>query len=227
VVLLRHGRTASNAAGVIQGQLDVPLDEVGRAQAAAAAKVLAPVRPAVLVSSDLARARVTAEALAALTGTPLRPDARLRELSLGAWQGLTSAQARDRFPEQYAAWRAGQDVARGDGETYAQAGERGAAAVRQALEDVPAGATLVAVTHGGTARAVLGVLLELDPASWGRFAPLGNACWSVLVKADWGWRLERHNAGLGPLVGPATGAADLGARPVGGPARSPDAEPVR
>jgi probable phosphoglycerate mutase len=97
--------------------------------------------------------------------------------------------------------------------------------VRDHLEDVPAGGTLVAVTHGGTARAALGVLLELEPRSWGRLAPLGNTCWSVLVEADWGWRLERHGAGLGPLVGPASGAHDLGARPTAPP--SPDDEPVR
>ena len=211
----------------MQGQLDVPLDDVGRAQAAAAAPVLAQARPAVLVSSDLSRASATAEALAAHAGVPLELDARLREVSLGEWEGLTQDQARARDPEVFAAWRRGEDVARGHGETYAEAGARGAAALTEAVERVPAGGTMVAVTHGGTARAVLGVLLEVDPASWGRFAPLGNACWSVLVEAGWGWRLERHNAGLGPLVGPATGAHDLGSRPAGGPTASPDVEPVR
>jgi glucosyl-3-phosphoglycerate phosphatase len=223
VVLLRHGRTAHNADGVIQGQLDVPLDDAGRRQAAGVAEVFAVARPDALLSSDLSRAADTAEAIGAATGVPVVLDARLRELSLGTWQGLTVDEARRRFPEQWAEWAAGRDVPRGGGETYAEAGARAAACVREHLDDLPAGGTLLAVTHGGTARAALGVLLELDAGAWGRLAPLGNTCWSTLVEASWGWRLERHNAGLGPLVGPAGGAHDLGSRP----APSPDDEPVR
>jgi broad specificity phosphatase PhoE len=227
VVLLRHGRTGDNASGRIQGQLDTALDEVGRAQALAAAEVLAEVRPAVLLSSDLVRARDTAQVLADRLGAPVVLDPRLRELDLGAWQGLTSQEARARFPEQWRDWRAGVDSPRGGGETYRQAGERAALCVAEHLPAVPAGGTLLAVTHGGTARAALGVLLGLPHEVWGRLAPLGNTCWSVLFEGEIGWRLERHNTGLGPLVGPATGAHDLGSRPVGGTTSSPDAEPVR
>lgn len=179
--------------------------------------------PAVLVSSDLARATATAQAVARATGVEPVLDPRLRELDLGSWQGLTADQAQRRFPQEWEQWRAGHDVARGGGETYAQAGRRAAACVREHLAGVPAAGTLVVVTHGGTGRAALGVLLELEPASWGRLAPLGNTCWSTLVEASWGWRLERHNAGLGPLLGPAGGAHDLGERPL----PSPDDEPVR
>ena len=210
----------------MQGQLDVPLDAVGHAQSHAVAAVLAEAAPVAVLTSDLARARETARPVAASCGAAVTLDPRLREIDLGTWQGLTPEQARERYPEEYAAWHAGADVPRGGGETYAQAGDRAAACVREALAAVPPGQTLVAVTHGGTARAALGVLLEIDHSQWGRFAPLGNCCWSVLVEADWGWRLERHNAGLGPLVGPATGAHDLGTRPVGGPATAPDASPV-
>ncbi|MBW3656566.1 MAG: histidine phosphatase family protein, partial [Gemmatimonadetes bacterium] len=215
------------ASGRIQGQLDTPLDEVGRVQALAAAEVLAEAAPAVLLTSDLVRASDTARALAdAVRVTPVH-DRRLRELDLGAWQGLTSEQARERFPEEHRAWRAGRDVGRGGGETYLQAGERASACVSEHLPAVPPGGTLLAVTHGGTARAALGVLLELPQELWGRLAPLGNACWSVLVEGHRGWRLERHNTGLGPLVGAAPGALDLGSRAAGGAPLSPDAEPVR
>ena len=143
-------------------------------------------------------------------------------MGLGRWEGLTGDQARERFPDEHAAWRAGQDVRRGGGETYAEAGARAAASVADHLAGAPAGGTLVVVTHGGTARAALGVLLGLPVDDWWRFAPLGNTCWSVLVEGERGWRLERHNTGLGPLVGPATGAHDLGTRPVGGSTASPD-----
>jgi probable phosphoglycerate mutase len=172
--------------------------------------VLAEAEPYAVLSSDLTRALDTARAVADRTGAPLILDARLRELDLGDWQGLTTEEARQAFPEQHAAWRAGEDVRRGGGETYREAGERAVACIREALSDLPDGGTLIAVTHGGTARGAMGCLLGLPEAHWWSFAPLGNTCWTVLVEADRGWRVERHNASLGPLVGIATGAYDVG-----------------
>jgi broad specificity phosphatase PhoE len=225
LVLLRHGRTAANASGRIQGQLDVPLDDVGLAQAAAVADAFADAEPYAVLSSDLSRAAATAQPLADRVGVPVRTDPRLREIYLGTWQGMTSAEATAQFPAEHEAWRAGEDIRRGGGETYEEAGGRAAELLREELVELPAGRTLVAVTHGGTARAALGVLLELEVRDWWRLAPLGNTCWSVLVEADRGWRLERHNAGLGPLLGAATGAHDVGSQAVGGAASSPDEEP--
>jgi probable phosphoglycerate mutase len=224
---VRHGRTAHNATGRIQGQLDVDLDDVGRAQAVAVADALAEATPYAVISSDLVRARATAEQIAWRAGVQLTLDARLREISLGRWEGLTGDEARERFPEEHAAWLAGEDVRRGGGETYAEVGLRARACIDDALADVPAGSTLIAVTHGGTARGALGCLLEIDAADWWRFAPLGNTCWSVVVEGDRGWRLERHNTGVGSQVGAAVGAHDLGGQPVGGSTSSPDVEPVK
>jgi probable phosphoglycerate mutase len=170
---------------------------------------------------------VTAETIAARAGVAVIADARLREISLGGWEGLTIDEAHERFPDEYAAWVAGVDKPRGGGETYREAAVRATACLREAIEGAPPGATVIAVTHGGTARAALGGLLELDPATWWRISPLGNTCWSVLVEGERGWRLERHNTGLGPLVGAAMGAHDLGSRPVGGQTSSPDVEPVK
>ncbi len=216
MVLLRHGQTGDNADGRIQGQRDTPLDDVGRAQAAAVAPLLAAARPQIVLSSDLSRARETATPLAEASGVPLRLDPRLRELDLGAWQGLTGDEARQRFPDEHAAWRAGQDVARGGGETYRAAGERAVACLRESLTGLPAGGVLVAVTHGGTAKGALGVLLDVEPARWWRIAALGNTCWSVLVEHPNGWRLERHGVGPTALSDPASW-----------PPTPPDAEPVR
>jgi probable phosphoglycerate mutase len=200
---------------------------VGQSQAAAVAEVLAEASPFAVLSSDLSRALVTAQAIAARAGVEVIVDERLREISLGGWEGLTVEEARVTFPDEYAAWVAGEDKPRGGGETYRQAAERATACLREWIEAAPAGATLLAVTHGGTARAALGGMLELEPKDWWRIAPLGNTCWSVLVEGERGWRLERHNTGLGPLVGAAMGAHDLGSRPVGGQTSSPDVEPVR
>jgi probable phosphoglycerate mutase len=143
-------------------------------------------------------------------------DPRLRELDLGAWQGLTGEQARERFPDEHAAWVEGRDVPRGGGETYARAGARAVACVLEALPQVPAHGALVAVTHGGTARGALCLLLEADPAQWWRYQALGNTCCSVLVEHRNGWRLEAH--GVGPAAFGAAPAA-VGV--------APDVEPVR
>lgn len=198
VVLLRHGRTEWNATGRFQGQLDSHLDVMGKAQAAAAAVAVAPMQPDAIVSSDLSRTADTAAIVAAEIGLEVVHDPRLREINLGAWQGLTRAEARERFPEEYAGWQAGEDRRRGDGETYAEVGARASECVIEWLDRLGAGATLVAVTHGGTARATIGSMLGFDPDLYWRLAPLGNCRWSLLADIGRGWRLEEHNAGSPP-----------------------------
>jgi len=201
VVLLRHGQTASNAEGRIQGQLDTSLNEVGLAQAEALGTVFAADPPVKVVSSDLRRAAVTAQSVCEHIGLPLIVDARLRETYFGEWQGLTGEEIEASWPVEFDAWRrhVGHPVG---GETPLQVGER---AMQVAVEQLPAEGTLLLVTHGGTARALVGMLTGWPVGEWRRLAPLGNTCWSSLVESDFGWRLERHNAGLGPLTGQPTG----------------------
>jgi broad specificity phosphatase PhoE len=198
VLLLRHGRTEWNASGRFQGQLDSPLDVIGRAQATAAAVAVAPMRPDAIVSSDLSRTADTAAAVGAELGLQVSHDARLREINLGSWEGLTRAEARERYPEEYAAWQAGSDERRGGGETYAEVGARASACIKEWLDRLGPASMLVAVTHGGTARATIGTLLGLDPDLYWRLAPLGNCRWSLLADIGRGWRLEEHNAGQPP-----------------------------
>lgn len=198
VILLRHGRTEWNATGRFQGQLDSPLDLIGKAQAQGAAVAVAPMQPDAIVSSDLSRCADTAAAVAAEIGIDVVPDPRLREINLGLWQGLTRAEAHERFPEEYAGWQAGEDRRRGDGETYAEVGARASACIVEWLDRLGPGATLVAVTHGGTARATIGTMLEFEPDLYWRLAPLGNCRWSMLTDIGRGWRLEEHNAGSPP-----------------------------
>ena len=198
VILLRHGRTEWNASGRFQGQLDAPLDVVGKAQAVAAAVAVAEMQPDAIVSSDLGRTADTAAAVAAETDLEVVLDPRLREIDLGAWQGLTRAEARKRFPEEYAGWQAGDDRRRGDGETYAEVGARATECVIEWLDRLGPGATLLAITHGGTARATIGTMLGFDADLYWRLAPLGNCRWSLLADIGRGWRLEEHNAGSPP-----------------------------
>jgi probable phosphoglycerate mutase len=198
VVLLRHGRTEWNATGRFQGQLDSPLDLIGKAQATAAALAVAPMQPDVVVSSDLSRARDTAIAVADECGVDLAIDPRLREIHLGEWQGLTRAEAKARYSEEYARWQTGEDARRGGGETYAEVGARCVECIDEWLDRLGPGSLLLAVTHGSAARATIGTLLGMDPDSWWRLAPLSNCRWSLLADIGRGWRLEEHNAGSPP-----------------------------
>lgn len=205
VVLWRHGRTTYNATARFQGQLDVPLDEVGVAQARRAAAVLAQLPPARLVTSDLTRAAWTLAVLAELTTLPTHVDEDLREVHAGQWQGHGHAEIIARWPDQYAAWRGGEDVRIGGGETRSEVVRRVAAAVLRHAGATPDGGTLVMSTHGGAARAGILTLLGLDITSWTRLGALGNARWASLAPRGEGWALTGYD--LGP-TGPVDGAAE-------------------
>lgn len=197
-MLWRHGRTEWNSKGRFQGQVDIALDEVGVEQAERAARMLATLAPDAIVSSDLARARDTADALARLTGKPVTLDVGLREFYAGGWEGLTVAEIKEAYSEQYLAWRRGEPVRRGGGELEIEVAERVAAAIERAVEKLPDGGTLVAVSHGGASRVSIGRLLGLPPQLWISIGPLANCCWSVLGEVTRGWRLLEHNAGTLP-----------------------------
>ena len=139
LVLWRHGRTEWNAAGRFQGQLDPPLDDVGRRQARRAAPHLAAPLPegTLVVSSDLGRAAETAVALTDVLGVPLRLDARLREVGMGSWEGLTRQEVAERHPGQYADWLAGRPIPGRGGEDAADVPARALAALCD-LPEAPA-----------------------------------------------------------------------------------------
>ena len=222
LLVWRHGRTEWNAAGRFQGQLDPPLDDEGRAQAARTAPVLAAAlggEETVLVSSDLQRVVDTAGALAPLLQVPLQVDDRLREHGLGSWEGLTRDEVAGRHPEQYADWLAGRPVPGRGGEAQADVAARALAAVAA----LPPASVAVLVTHGGTAGRLLEALLGLGPEHRRLFGPLGNCHWSELSFQASGWRLMRHNASV-----PAPARAEGGRRVAGdrGPFPGPSASDV-
>jgi probable phosphoglycerate mutase len=151
ILLVRHGETDWNAERRWQGHADRPLNDVGRRQARALAARLDDDVDAVY-SSDLARARETAEILGERLGLPVRLDARLREVDVGEWSGLTTAEVEARFPGGLAQRRNGRTGWR-EGETYEAMGER----VLEALHEIAAvhdDGRVVVVTHGGPIRAV-------------------------------------------------------------------------
>jgi probable phosphoglycerate mutase len=206
-VLWRHGRTSWNDDRRFQGQTDIELDDHGRRQARRTARLLAALPPEALVSSDLARARATADELAVLTGLPVSVDVRLRETHAGRWEGLLAHEIQATDPATWEAWLAGDPAVRpGGGETRAEVADRAVAAVADALPRVSSDGVLVVATHGGTARAVIGRLLGLPELEWHVLGGLANCSWSVLVESAHGWRLEEHNAGR--LPEPVAGTDD-------------------
>lgn len=193
ILVWRHGRTNWNADGRYQGQADPPLDLVGQEQSRQAAIQLADDPAELILTSDLLRAAATAEALAEITGRPVKVEPRLREVDVGCWQGLTRDEVAQRYPEQFAAWLAGRPLLDRGGETKDQLDAR----VRAALREIDVEHVLL-VTHGGTTRSIIDLLLDLPTASRRWLAPLGNGHWTELQRAPNAWRLQAHN--LGPAV---------------------------
>lgn len=155
VVLVRHGETDWNRERRYQGWQDTPLSEAGRAQAEAAARLLAAERLAAVWSSPLRRARETAGAIATPQGVTVRLEEAFREMRFGQWEGLTTDEVRGRFPTLYRAWlETPQLVALPGAETLAEVRERalrGLAGLRAAHE----GQTVCLVTHGITSRILI------------------------------------------------------------------------
>ncbi|MDR2453374.1 MAG: histidine phosphatase family protein [Bifidobacteriaceae bacterium] len=198
VVLWRHGQTAHNSAGRIQGATDTPLDPLGQTQAHDAARQLALLQPAALWSSDLVRAQATAAALGALTGLPVRTDQRLREREFGLWEGEAVTEIAARWPAEYERWRAGEDIPEIGMETRDHAAARLAACVAEAAEAAPDGSTVVAASHGGALVCGITALLELDPVRWLGLRVMRNAHWAVLERGGSrppAWRLVGYDLG--------------------------------
>jgi 2,3-bisphosphoglycerate-dependent phosphoglycerate mutase len=169
LIVIRHGETAWNVDGRLQGQLDIPLNERGREQARRTAHWLAEDAPDVVVSSDLSRARATAEAIATFNRCPLLFDEGLRERSFGSFQGFTHVEVAERWPEQSARWKSRDpEFQPGDGESLNTLFERTEAALLR-IAEAHAGKTVVVVAHGGVLdcfyRAAARIPLDA-PRSW-------------------------------------------------------------
>jgi broad specificity phosphatase PhoE len=198
LIVWRHGNTDWNGDNRVQGQIDTPLNDLGREQAAAAAPLLAALRPDAIVGSDLSRAADTAAALSALTGLPVRTDPRLRERHYGLWQGLTMTEVAERFPVEYTPWRAGAQDPGCEIETLDDLGKRVGDALQEAADAVPGG-TIVVATHGGAARQGCGHLLGWSPEVVRTIGGLQNCHWTELRHDDIrGWQLRAYN--LGPIA---------------------------
>jgi broad specificity phosphatase PhoE len=159
IVVVRHGRTAHNASGLLLGRLDPPLDETGEAQAAALAAAVGPVDR--VISSPLLRTRQTADAF----GLPVEVDDRWIELDYGELDGRPLGEVP---AATWAEWRADPDFCPAGGESLRQLGDR----VRAALDDLaeaarPGAGTTVVVTHVSPVKAAVTWALGVgDATTW-------------------------------------------------------------
>ena len=187
VLAIRHGETAWNVDTRIQGHLDIPLNDTGRWQARQVALALADERIDAIYSSDLLRARETAQTVARCDGI-VTTDIGLRERSFGVFEGLTYREIQQRWPEQGERWRRRDpDFGAEGGETLRDFYARCMATMTRLAAAHP-GQNIALVAHGGVMdclyRAALGLALDA-PRSW----HLGNASINRVLYSPQGFTL--------------------------------------
>lgn len=170
LLIVRHGATPNNLETRFTGQLDVPLSPLGERQAALVGDALAGEEIAAIVSSDLRRARATAEAIARHHRLAVRDDPDLREIGMGVWEGRTLAEVEAQDAALLKRWT--EDplaYAPAGGETVAGARERIVRALGRWAALFPDGRTVLWVTHGGVIGVLLCHLLGMDLKRRGQF----------------------------------------------------------
>lgn len=175
LLLVRHGQSEWNAAGLMQGQTAHPaLTGLGHEQAAAAARELVAAAPGALISSDLARAVQTAEHCARATGLPLATTPELREQGYGVLEGRPSRELWDVVDWTDPHWAAE------GGESLAQLHARVAGLLARLRREPPAGVVAL-VTHGDTIRAAQAVAAGDGPEAMPAVTPHnGTVTWLEL-----------------------------------------------
>jgi probable phosphoglycerate mutase len=193
--LIRHGETDWNAQRRWQGMADIPLNAQGEAQARALADYLAATdeRFDLIISSDLSRARATAAPLAARFGLTPEADPRLREIAVGAFEGLSGEEVQTRYADEYRRMREDYlNFVFPGGESRKMVQARAYEALTELLARVEADDAAVRhialVTHGGVIALLLAKLFPHD----GRLAatPILNTSMSILRHEGHHWTLE-------------------------------------
>jgi broad specificity phosphatase PhoE len=194
IQLIRHGETEWNTTGRWQGHLDVPLNAVGREQAARLARRLAEegARFEALYSSDLKRAWETAAAVGRSLGMEPVADPALREIDLGRLAGKTREEIAAEYPDEWRRLHGREDFPRGGGETFAAFQRRVLGWMDRAAERHPGGA-VCAVTHGGCIRAVLLHALGLTWPDRARIPPIENVSITEVARIGGVWTVRRMN----------------------------------
>lgn len=162
------------------GVSDVPLTDEGMRQAAAAARRLASSGITTIVTSPLQRAVQTAGEVAAATGAPVRIDEGFRETHFGAWEGLTFAEVRERWPSEMTAWLADPAIAPPGGESFAEVNKRVTNALHRVL-DGRERQTVLIVSHVTPIKTLVAAALLAPPAALYRM----HLDVAALCEIDW------------------------------------------
>lgn len=175
ITLVRHGRTAYNAQHRLQGQIDIPLDEVGQWQVRQTADALRELyvdrRPDIpnrlVICSDLGRAAATAHAFADPLGLEVHPDIRVRERSFGDWEGIPVEELAQRYPEDYRSWAEfrGGELKYG-AEPKEEVGRRGVEALNDWAFRAGSDTDLYVFSHGAWISQTLQTLLGNGGCAW-------------------------------------------------------------
>ena len=196
IIAIRHGETAWNVGGRVQGHLDIGLNDKGRWQAQQAAQALAGEPIHALYASDLWRTYDTALSIASATGLTIQTDEGLRERCFGVFEGKTFAEVEAQWPDQAFSWRKRvPDFAPERGESLLTFRERVLQAV-SALAAKNMGEQIVLVSHGGVMDVLYRAATRQDlqaPRTW----QLGNAAinrllWTPEGLSLVGWADESH-----------------------------------
>jgi broad specificity phosphatase PhoE len=179
-LLLRHGQTAMSVQKRYAGVSDVPLTDTGVRQAAAAAQRLVASGLGVIVASPLQRATRTAQEVAAVTGVPVVTDEGFRETDFGAWEGLTFAEVRERWPAEVTSWLADPAVAPPGGESLAEVSERVSAALHRVLAEWDRQTVLI-VSHVTPIKSLVAAALLAPPPALYRM----HLDVAALCEIDW------------------------------------------
>ena len=161
VIFIRHGQTEWNVSGRYQGQSDVHLTAEGRQQAVKLAENFPVEELAAVYASDLNRAMVTAETIAAKFNLPVQPEAAFRELSFGQWEGLTYQQIVAQWEEAMANFMQHPDILEiPGGESFPAVQKRALARLTELVEQHD-GQTIAIVAHGAVLRTILAAALHM------------------------------------------------------------------
>ena len=189
LVLVRHGETAWNAEGRIQGHLDIPLNDIGIAQANAVGRRLRSEHFDAIYSSDLIRAYQTASPVVTNPEIDIIRDRRLRERHLGVLQGMTGDEAATSQPEAWKAFKSREaDLKLAGGESLGEFSRRVVECVEDIL-DRCAGSRVLIVTHGGVLDAAYRHAIGM-PLWASRDFPIYNASVNILSHGRHGWRID-------------------------------------
>jgi len=169
IILIRHGQTAWNKVERIRGQVDVPLDEVGLAQAEATAKRVANEwQPVAVYCSPLGRAVQTAQPIARYLGQDARAVAGFYDMNFGQWQGLSPEEVTQRWPQLARTWlEAPHKAIFPGGESLARVRQRSMEALHQVIARHE-GAVVAIVGHTVVNRVLLCAVLGLDNSNYWR-----------------------------------------------------------